>query len=437
MRAILFLLLCTSISISAQTQYWQDLTPMPEAVTNNAVVAARVGTEPFVYSLCGIDSTKKYNGIHLKAWRYGTLSQKWEQIPSVPDPKGGKIATSASMVKGKIYLIGGYHVAANGDEVSSKKVHRFDPVTNSWLSDGADIPVAIDDQVQCVWRDSLIYVVTGWSNTTNVANVQIYNPTTDTWSVGTPVPNNNSYKAFGASGCMYGNTIMYIGGASTGANFPAVSKLRRGVINPDNPTQITWSEETNPLGKAYRSACVLHEGHPTWLGGSQLTYNYDGIAYNGSGGVAATDRMVGWNIDSNRLELGLGNIPFFMDVRSVANLEWDNSVYVAGGMREGQQVTNRFFVLNWVYLVDTENPEVVDNEFVVLVSPNPASEYIMLQNISDLVRVDIFDQNGKLALSVKAPSSGVVEVGNLPKAVYQILQYRKVGVVLKGSFVKQ
>ena len=43
------------------------------------------------------------------------------------------------------------------------------------MPDGADIPKAIDDQVQAVWQDSLIYVITGWSNTTNVVDVQASN----------------------------------------------------------------------------------------------------------------------------------------------------------------------------------------------------------------------------------------------------------------------
>ena len=182
-RLLTLLLLSFFSKKTAAQDWWQPLPAMPERVSNNAVVAAKSGGASFVYSFTGIDSTKKWSGIHLKSWRFNTMSEVWQQIPPVPDPAGGKIAASASVVKNKIYLIGGYHVAANGDETSSKKTHRFDPETNDWLPDGADIPVAIDDHVQAVWRDSLIFVVTGWSNTANVPNVQIYNPSTDAWRV--------------------------------------------------------------------------------------------------------------------------------------------------------------------------------------------------------------------------------------------------------------
>ena len=93
------------------------------------------------------------------------------------------------MVDDVAYVIGGYHVFA---DITVRA--QFGPGTSvgsgheTWLTDGAPIPIPIDDHVQAVWRDSLIYVITGWSNNTNVAAVQIYDPALDQWSVGTPGP---------------------------------------------------------------------------------------------------------------------------------------------------------------------------------------------------------------------------------------------------------
>ena len=150
----------------------------------------------------GIDETKAYSGIHKKAFRYNTQTQIWDEIAELPSGNG-RIAAGASLVKNKIYIIGGYHVASNYNEVSSNKVHVFDPESNTYEADGTPIPLAIDDQVQAVWRDSLIYVISGWSNTANVANVQIYNPSSDTWSNGTSLPNSSNYKVFGGSGSIF------------------------------------------------------------------------------------------------------------------------------------------------------------------------------------------------------------------------------------------
>ena len=201
---ILILFLLSSLVLKAQ---YIELAMMPERVSNNAVVGATVNGKSFVYSFCGIDSTKIWSGIHLKAWRLDVEANTWETLPDVPDPNGGKIAASANIVDGKIYLIGGYHIAQNGGEVSSNKVHVFDTETNTWLPDAAPIPVPIDDQVQVVWKDSLIYVVTGWSNTTNVTDVQIFNPSLNEWLVGTSVPNQQDYRVFGGAGVIIEDTI--------------------------------------------------------------------------------------------------------------------------------------------------------------------------------------------------------------------------------------
>ncbi|MCB0644994.1 MAG: hypothetical protein KDC44_25285, partial [Phaeodactylibacter sp.] len=219
-------------------QSFMELAPMPERVTNNAVTAAEVDGEWYVYSFTGLDSTKSCNGDHLKAWRYHVSTDTWESLPNVPDALGGKIAAAASTIKGKIYVVGGYHLAPNCNEVSSARVHIFDPVLNDWLPDGADIPVAIDDQVQAVWQDSLLYVVTGWSNTTNVPDVQVYNPATDSWAEGTAVPTSTAWRVFGAAGTIIGDTLYYSGGATLSGSFNPGDTFRKGYIHPDDPLTI-------------------------------------------------------------------------------------------------------------------------------------------------------------------------------------------------------
>ena len=264
----LLLFLFSFSSLKAQSIFWEDLAPMPERVTNNAVTEAFVDGIPYVYSFSGIDSTKACGNPHLRSFRYNTVTDEWETIAPLPDPQGGKIAAGASTVGNKIYIIGGYHVAPNCGEISSEKTHIYDPETNTYLPDGAPIPVAIDDQVQGVWRDSLIYVITGWSNTTNVVNVQIYNPSTDTWSVGTPIPNEVEWRVFGASGSIIGDTIYFAGGASRICNsnscFAPTATLRRGIINPDNPTEITWEGWENPAAQGYRMAASTWQDNPIW-----------------------------------------------------------------------------------------------------------------------------------------------------------------------------
>lgn len=368
--------------------------PMPMAVSNNAVVEGWANDTAYVYSFAGIDSTKQYSGIHLKSFRYNTISDKWETLPDLPDTLG-KIAAAASWVDSVIYIIGGYHVFANGNEVSSNKVHRFDTKTNTFLSDGAPVPVPIDDHVQAVWNDSLIYVITGWSNNGNVPDVQIYNPSTDSWLQGTPVPNSNTYKSFGASGTIVGNTIIYFGGANYSFNFPAQANLRIGQIDPQNPANITWSQSIpNNAFKGYRSACTFSPDGAHWLGGSTVTYNYNGIAYNGSGGVNPVNRnLISFGLSSNLDTAYIGGssgLP--MDLRGIASFD-PYTKYIVGGMEANQKVSNKTLILNYV-LMPGFNEEVQNNKLHIF--PNPVINEVAIKFNTKKATYSITDLIGRI-----------------------------------------
>ncbi|MEM8909289.1 MAG: hypothetical protein AAGD05_15695, partial [Bacteroidota bacterium] len=276
--SLLFICCCPLV----WSQNWEitEVGLLPEAVSNNAVVEGFINGVPYLYSFSGIDASKNSAGIHLKSWRYNTQTGESMSLPDLPDTMG-KIAAGASRIGDIIYIMGGYYVFENGNELTSEKVHRYDILNNTYLSDGAPIPVPVDDQVQVVWRDSLIFLVTGWRNTTNVPDVQIYNPSTDEWQVGTSVPNNFNYTSFGASGAIIGDTIFYFGGAAAifpvGNPFPIQSWLRKGVINPDDPTSINWSlSQFDPNVNGYRAGATTVGSTIFWLGGSGITYNFDG-----------------------------------------------------------------------------------------------------------------------------------------------------------------
>ncbi|MFK7921608.1 MAG: T9SS type A sorting domain-containing protein [Bacteroidia bacterium] len=335
-----------SAELAAQAFSWQVQTraDMPEAVANNAVAGATVNGESYAYSFAGIDSNRNYTGIHLKAWRYRLGTDSWESIASLPDTLG-KVAAAASTVDNKIYIIGGYHVFANGSELSSDRVHIYDPESNQYLPDGAAVPIAIDDQAQAVWRDSLIYVISGWSNTTNVPNVQIYDPSLDQWSVGTSVPDNGDFKVFGGSGVIIGDTIYYVGGARIGPDFPLENVFRIGIINPQQPTQITWSSFDHPLALTYRTAAFAHQGSVIWAGGAGVSYNYNGFGYNGSGPVVPYDRMVNYYVPSQSIFELSDTIPPIMDIRGVAQLN-DDQFMILGGMAAGPNVSQQVLLLS-------------------------------------------------------------------------------------------
>lgn len=361
-------------------QAWQitPLTGAPERVTNNAVAEGFVNGVPYIYTFGGLDSTKLYTGIHLRSYRYNTMTNVWDTIAALPDTLG-KIAAGANRVKDKIYIIGGYHVYANGGEASSNKVHVYDVNSNTYLADGANIPVAIDDQVQAVWRDSLIYVITGWSNTGNVSSVQIYDPSSDNWQAGTSVGNNNTFRSFGASGAIVGDTIYYFGGASMAGSFNIQIYFRRGIINPANPSQISWSSFTWMGMNGYRMAATTALGKVFWLGGSNVTYNYNGVAYNGSGGVSPNNRSLYYDKSDHSFEVEFGyDLP--MDLRGLGNVS-DTVKYLVGGMKVGQIVSNETLRLTLSPDSILTNVQTIPIQEIInfSLSPNPATESILIQ----------------------------------------------------------
>ncbi|HFB99176.1 MAG TPA: T9SS C-terminal target domain-containing protein [Phaeodactylibacter sp.] len=421
-HTLLFPLLFMTLQLFGQIYTFFELPNMPVRVSNNAVVGGMVNGVPHVFSFAGIDETKTYSGIHKRAFRYNIDTQIWDEIAELPSGNG-RVAAAASLVKNKIYIIGGYEVLANGSEISVDKVHIYNPDTNSYEPDGTPIPLAIDDHVQTVWRDSLIYVVTGWSNTGNVPNVQIYNPSNDEWMTGTPVPNNNDYKAFGASGGIIEDTIYYLGGAKYGTNFPISNQLRKGVIDPDDPTHITWSliSDIQDFGKLYRATTFRRGDELYWLGGSEVTYNYDGIAYNGSGGVSPRDYS--WITLHDSEFIGITNdlyyAPRVMDLRGIATTQnsFGSPVGItAGGMTDVADVTNQVFLITFSIPVPPDPTQ--DLKFVSFqISPNPISDFFIIEK-KGAFDIEIWDTTGKLFLQKKANGFEKINTSSLHSGVY-------------------
>lgn len=387
-----------SLFLLAQGPFaWSELSPMPIKVSNNAVSEGYVGGVPYVYSFGGIDSTKHHDGITQNSFRMNAATGVWEQIPDLPDTLG-KIASSANRVGDTIYIVGGYHVLSDGSEISSEKIHRYVPSTNSYISDGAPLPKAIDDQVQVVWRDSLLFVITGWSNTGNMGDVQIYNPRNDSWQNGTPVPTTNSlYRVFGSAGSIIGDTIYYYGGAKSGFNFPASDLLRKGVINPNDPTDITWSPVSFGPEKKYRPAAFTHDGKVFWVGGSEISYNYDGLAYFDGSGVEPGPHYFSYDPKINDYRSFLS--PYeTMDLRGVAKIAPDTWV-LCGGMKGNQEVTDRVLQLK-------VNPTFVgvdeSNKLKIELFPNPCRDILRLKsNYEALIDWEIVHIDGSRILTGK------------------------------------
>lgn len=402
-----------SLLLNAQNIAITELTQMPKAISNNAVTEAYINGSPFVFSFGGIDSTKVYSGITNESFRYDVTNDSWDTIPPLPN-NTAHIAAAASYVNGIIYIIGGYSVTPNGNEVSSNKVHRYNPTTNSYLTDGAQIPVPIDDHVQAIYKDSLIYVVTGWSNTTNVNNVQIYDTYNDSWQGAVAVP---AYfdRVFGSTGTIIGDTIYYYGGANLGSNFPASNRLRKGYINPLNPRIIVWSWSIpSPLVLSYRPACTSIGNTPVWIGGSSVSYNYNGVAYNGSGGVVPSNHIIE-NINGQIQVLIPQNGLIPMDLRGVASIS-DSIKYIIGGMEMNQRVSNKTLRVK-IDLATTIKEE--KNGRLIHAYPNPVRNKMTIK-VNDRFEstIRLYNQKGMMVFKLTFYDKVEIDVSKFEKGIY-------------------
>lgn len=293
------------------------------------------GDRPVLYSLLGLGASKRWDGITYRTFRLSLGEDSWSELPMIDSP--GRIAATAQIVMGRLYLFGGYTVDADGTEKSEPNTDIYDPVSHTW-SHGEPIPVPVDDAVSVVWQDSLIYLVSGWHDFDNIQLVQVYDPVADQWYQATPIPGPG---LFGHTGAIAGNTIVFVDGVRTNRQRPRYAieaRSWRGDIDPDDPLSINWHEiESHPGNPVYRGAGGSCDKYVIIAGGTDNPYNFDGLGYDGvpSSPSAA---VVAYSVTADRWERWTDLEVASMDHRALPILEGRG--FLIGGMREGQDVTD-------------------------------------------------------------------------------------------------
>ena len=332
----LLLLICLVEKLQAQKLL------LPEPVTNQASVALHKNETSFIYTFYGLDQTKKWSGVHNKVFRINLSSGESKQIQNIPDSMG-RLASSASAIKNQAYIAGGYAILENGKEKSSKQLFIFNPQTENFTK-GADLLIPIDDHIQSVWRDSLLYLVSGWSDSLNVRTVQVYNPSTNHWQFATSLPDEKTTAVFGGSGMIVGDTIYFLGGAVFDKFYPSSRSFYKGVINPTNPLIIKWLHADEYNGEfRYRSAAYSNGNKIYFFGGSNETYNYTGISYREKKPVQPNKTILIYDLMSGKFSVK-NSKEQIMDLRNIVQTT-PNKFYVAGGMFADQKLSNKVIQL--------------------------------------------------------------------------------------------
>jgi len=313
---------------------WQAGPDLPAAVTNNAVSAVETAQGVAVFSFLGLDSTKVWSGVTNRAYRWDTVDEVWKEIEPVPGP--GRLASTAQVVDGRIYVIGGYTVGEDGSEHSVPDVNVYDPTTGLW-SRAADIPVPTDDAVAGVWQETHVVLVSGWHDDGNVSDVQIFDPASDEWTEATAIA---GAPVFGHTGTIVGNQIVYVDGVAlveARPRFALDGSTWSGRLDAEAPSSIDWERGTrHPGAPLYRAAGGSVGSLAIFVGGSSNPYNYNGIGYDGVP-TEPLRQVLAYDPRLDKWRRLPAPPPASMDHRNVAVAA--GRVFLVGGMHEGQTVT--------------------------------------------------------------------------------------------------
>lgn len=332
--------------LTLQATTWAPGPPLPAPVSNNAVAAVETVEGWEVYSFLGLDESKLWSGVHSRVFRYRSRSEAWAELTPVDGP--GRLAGTAQAVGGLVLVFGGYTVAEDGTERSAPEVNMWDPVTERWGL-AAPIPVPTDDAVSGTWDENVVYLVSGWHDTDNIADVQGYDATTDSWFAATPIA---GPPVFGHAGSISGNTIVYIDGVRVDKNpraFVLESSSWRGDIDPDDPGRVVWTQiADHPGPPLYRAASVSIGPWVVFAGGTNNPYNYNGVGYDGAR-AEPLGAVFAYHVEDDRwVELPALTAPT-MDHRGLVRV--GDEVWILGGMGPGQQVTARVTVADLTHLL--------------------------------------------------------------------------------------
>ena len=153
-----------------------------------------------------------------------------------------------------------------------------------------------------------------------------------------------------------------------------------------------------------------------WVGGSSLSYNYNGIAYNGSGGVDPSARILHYNNSSEQYLDDISQPYGVMDLRGIAKLSNDRWI-ICGGMDSTQSVMNRTFLL--------------ENSSLGLETPTLAELQIKYTKTgveieSELVeKAYLIDLQGKVIIDFDAANEFRIDASKLEDGIYLFNQGRK------------
>ena len=171
---------------------------------------------------------------------YDPLTGRWKKRTDMPTERE---RTTAQVVDGKIYVLGGYILrqGAGIAERFTRSIEEYNPKTNKWRK-LPNMPM-LKGWFASVVVDNEIYTIGGASLENGVQRidaVDVYNPTANTWRIGQPITIPKTTTSAVANG-----TIYLFGGFLDNRGFsPIVEAFDTGflAVDPKDKLPISWGE---------------------------------------------------------------------------------------------------------------------------------------------------------------------------------------------------
>ncbi|PVX26785.1 MAG: hypothetical protein CW691_00285 [Candidatus Bathyarchaeum sp.] len=218
--------LSTNEEYDPATNTWTTKAPMPTsrsgfgiAVVNNKIycIGGKIdfNWDTGEHILCSINQV------------YDPLTDTWENKTSMPTKRE---RTSTNVVHDKIYLIGGFKAQTSSPYklLQSPVNEVYDPQTDTWTTK-TSIPTTSYGATSATVNNK-IYVIGGLHSDLN----QIYDPATDTWSQGAPIPTAVALAGAGATSGEKAPELIYVIGG-----YPSYDEVHLNQVY--DPQTDTWT----------------------------------------------------------------------------------------------------------------------------------------------------------------------------------------------------
>jgi N-acetylneuraminic acid mutarotase len=227
---------------NASNESWRILADMQSGRGNPGVVAA--GDK--IYVIGGFFSP----GFgYPNSWEvYDQVANNWERYFGLPVTRTNLMAAS---VGSKIYAIGGFREDAG--VIGSN--HELYPPSQTWITRTSMITPVSGAGVAVITET--IYIIGGFDGVQNLPDVQIFDPGSNSWSVGTPLPTGRA--ELGAA--VLNGQIFAIGGVAEGAG-------TTNLVEVYDPVAGTWSAAPPLPAPRVSAAVAVRDGKIYVAGGT-------------------------------------------------------------------------------------------------------------------------------------------------------------------------